>query len=211
MAIEFGATPWGRAWLRTIESTTVTTPNPLLPKARSLARNDAVTALTTATGHVEAEVVVRDVTHHVHIQLPRWAGRTQADATELLAAALTGNIGLAPGDLPDALEADLNRHGIDIAVATGEQDADCTCPTRRTDCVHVLATLYTLVQRIDETPALAISLRTPTPEPAEQPDPGWMSLTDINAADFYGRAETGCDGASSQTLRLSHQPGWILS
>lgn len=43
MPVEFGATPWGRAWVRAIEPTVVAAPNPLLPKARSLARNKAVT------------------------------------------------------------------------------------------------------------------------------------------------------------------------
>ena len=36
---EFGYTPWGRDFLRIAEPTDVTKPEPLLPRARSLARN----------------------------------------------------------------------------------------------------------------------------------------------------------------------------
>ena len=93
---------------------------------------------------------------------------------------------LAVGDLPDMLEADLKHHGISIAVELDRQLAACDCRTGKRPCIHILATIYTLVQLIDERPALAIELRSSGSEVAVQSDPGWIELTEIDAASFYG-------------------------
>ena len=183
---EFGATPWGRAWIRTIESTTAAGPNPLLPKARSLARNHAVT-LTTEAGRVEAEVKVSGATQRVRIDLPTWPPRQREDAERLIAKALADNRGLATGDLPDALEASLREHDIGIAVALDEQEAVCDCRTRKRPCVHILATIYALGQRVDERPVLAVELWSAGVEVVTTPaDPDWVVLGDIDPATFYG-------------------------
>lgn len=182
---EFGATPWGRAWLRTIESATVTVPDPLLPKARSLVRNDAVTSLSLGAGRVDGVVGVRGVSHHVRIELPLWDDRARRYATRLLADARTGDPGLASGDLPDSLEVELGRHGVAIAVPAGERVVECSCPARRSPCVHALATLYALVRRIDEHPAVAVEVRGVVSDSSPVTDSAWIRLTDLNAQGFY--------------------------
>ncbi|PKW17262.1 SWIM zinc finger family protein [Saccharopolyspora spinosa] len=185
MMPEFGATTWGRAWVRAIEPTGVSAPNPLLPKARTLARNKAVT-LTPEPGRVIGNVATAGAVHHVRIDLPLWTVRDSAEAERLQAKALANHLGLAPGDLPDELEEDLRQHKIAIAVCLDEQQADCDCRSQRRPCIHILATLYTLAQLIDERPALAIDLRSPTAERAEPPDPDWIPLTELDAQRFYG-------------------------
>ncbi|MGK5691814.1 SWIM zinc finger family protein [Streptomyces sp. URMC 128] len=185
MPAEFGATPWGRIWVRTVESTAAAGPNPALPKARSLARNHAAT-LTVGTGRVEAEVVVSGRTQQVRIDLPRWSEEERAEAERLVGKALAEHQNLAAGDLPDSLEADLRREKIGVAVALDDMDAACDCKTRRRPCVHVLATLYTLSQRIDERPLLALELRSPGWEPAAPADPDWTPLADLDVESFYG-------------------------
>ena len=185
MPAEFGATPWGRAWLRTIESPAATRPNPALPRARSLARNDAVT-LTIATGLVHAEVTTSGATNRVRLDIPRWPDRSMAEADRLVAEALADHRSLALGDLPDDLEARLRRHEIDVAVPLDELSADCDCRTRRRFCAHVMATVYVLTQRIDERPALAIELRSARTSLVGPSDPDWISLSDLDVATFYG-------------------------
>ena len=159
---EFGATPWGRAWVRAVESTAVTRPNPLLPKARSLARNNAVTDLRTEPGRITATVSG----HTVHIGLPLWT-----EAPEGVVADHTG-------DLPDELADTLT-----VAVPLAEQHTECGCRARTPHCAHVLATLYTLAQRVDERPVLAVTLRYPLAAPI---DPNWLPLQEIDVAGFYG-------------------------
>jgi uncharacterized Zn finger protein len=189
MPTEFGATGWGRAWVRAVESTAVTAPNPLLPKARSLARNDAVSTLDTAAGRITAEVVDRGATHRVVLDIPLWTGQVRAVVDRLVDRALVDNPGLAPGDLPDALATELARRGIDIAVPPARQTADCTCVSRKTPCAHVLAVHYALAQRVDEQPALALALRTPhrATSTQRQADPDWIELAELAPAGFYGR------------------------
>lgn len=176
---EFGATPWGRAWVRAVEPTTGG-PNPLLPRARSLARNHAVT-LSVAAGRVDAMVTVTGTAHTVHLDTPLWTEGALATALRLVA----GHRDAVAGDLPDALEAEFRRHGIVVAVAPDERTSGCDCRTRRRPCVHVLATVYALAQLVDERPAVLLDLftsGTPTPAPATD----WIALADLDAAHFYG-------------------------
>jgi uncharacterized Zn finger protein len=174
---EFGATPWGRAWVRTIERTTGP-PNPLLPKARNLARHRAT--LSVGPGRVEAEVA----SCQVRIDVPAWPEPTRAEVSRLAAEAATRHHGLAAGDLPDALVADLDRHGIAFAVRPDETTSTCHCRTRRRPCVHVLAAVYALAQLVDERPALALELRSLDLAPTD-PSPDRIPLTSLRGEEFY--------------------------
>ncbi|RDI62709.1 SWIM zinc finger family protein [Nocardia pseudobrasiliensis] len=182
---EFGATRWGRAWIRTVEKTTASVPNPALPRARSVARNQGAT-LTVEVGMVTAKVVVSGSEFTVTIELPLWSEETKKDAERLIAKSLAANPGLAAGDLPDGLEADFAAAGIAVAVPLDEQISTCDCRTRKRPCVHILATLYALSLRVDERPRLAVELRTDSATVAEQADPDWIPLTELDAAAFYG-------------------------
>ncbi|MFE9580426.1 SWIM zinc finger family protein [Nocardia sp. NPDC006044] len=185
MPAEFGATPWGRAWTRVVESTTAAVPNPLLPKARSVARNHGAT-LTTEVGLVIAKVVVSGTESTVRIELPRWPEETERDAERLIAKSLAANPGLAGGDLPDSLEGEFAAAGITFAVPLAEQAATCDCRTRKRPCLHILAGLYALSMRVDERPRLAVELRMDSTAVAEEADPDWIPLTELDAASFYG-------------------------
>jgi uncharacterized Zn finger protein len=185
MPAEFGATPWGRAWMRTVESTSAAGPNALLPKARSLARNHAAT-LTTETGRVTARVAASGAVNTVQIDLPPWPDTVRAEAEGLIAKALADNPGLATGDLPDSLESDFADHGVSVAVGLAEQRSTCDCRARKRPCVHILATIYTLSMKVDERPALAVELRCAAIELAPAPDPDWIPLGEIDVANFSG-------------------------
>jgi uncharacterized Zn finger protein len=191
---EFGATAWGRAWVRTIERTD-RPPNPLLPKARSLARNQAVT-LSVTPGRVDADVVDRGAAHRVRIDVPRWPEPTRAEAARLVADA--GHRGLATGDLPDAIEAQLRGRGIATAATPEADTSGCDCRTRRRPCVHVLAAVYALAQLVDERPALAVELRSVE---VAAPSSEWIPVTHLHATAFYGAPVT-----SAHPLRPGHRP-----
>ncbi|MFC7448842.1 hypothetical protein [Rhodococcus daqingensis] len=191
MAAEFGATAWGRAWLRTIESTAAAAPNTQLPQARSLARGGAVTFTDVSAGRIGAEVVARQNTYAVAIAVPRWDDATRARVRALLDAA--GRVGgAASGDLPDAVVAELLSAGIAVAAQPAECGVSCTCTGRRSPCLHHLATVYALVQQIDEEPALAVRLRSDDSHAGGSADPGapgrqdWVPLSEVDPATFYG-------------------------
>jgi len=72
MANEFGVTAWGRAWLRTVERTAASGPNPSLPTARTLARNGSVEFTVVSSGTVVPQVSTRAKPSSVTVGLPPW-------------------------------------------------------------------------------------------------------------------------------------------
>jgi uncharacterized Zn finger protein len=191
MAAEFGATAWGRAWLRTIESTAAATPNAQLPEARRLARAGSVTLTSVSAGRVDAEVAAKQKSYAITIEVPGWDEAALARVREALGAAAVGDRG-ASGDLPDAPVAELRGAGISVAATPAECTATCACTSRRAPCLHHLATVYALVQLIDEEPALAVRLRSDGSVAVGPADPGsreasdWIDLSEVDPASFYG-------------------------
>ncbi|MDF0529331.1 SWIM zinc finger family protein [Tsukamurella sp. 8F] len=185
MMSEFGATVWGRAWTRTVEKTSASVPNPSLPKARTVARNQGAT-VTTEVGTVTATVAVSGAAANVRIEFPSWPEPVQRTARELLAASLAAHPGLAAGDLPDGLADDFASAGITFAVPLDEHTATCDCRSRKRPCVHILATLYALSMRIDERPRLALELRMAGSDAVDDADREWIPLDDLDVATFYG-------------------------
>lgn len=188
---EFGATLWGRAWLRTVERTDGT-PRAQLPKARSLARNRKVDLVLpgadAADGSPAVTAAVRDgsSTHTVTLAPCGWSAAEQDAAGSVLA-------GLRPdpsGDLPDDLVGRFGDAGVPVVPAAPDETATCTCRARSRPCAHILATLYTLVSTIDERPVTALELRCPDGVgnggvADAGSDADWIALEDIDPATFF--------------------------
>lgn len=150
MAIEFGATAWGRDWVRIAQPTGATRPNPALPRARTLARNDRVRAAHLTPGSITATVDDRtdpDVT----LAFPPWTEAQRAVATDLLSGRRAGE------DLPDELHRALTGAG--APPAPGADSVSGTCSCGKYPCAHFLAVLFEVARRLDERPASALALR----------------------------------------------------
>lgn len=188
MGAEFGVTAWGRAWLRTVESTAASAPNPAIPQARSLARNGSVHLTTIEAGRVLAEVTVRGKVFPVAVQVPVWTKKDAGAVRRLLDRAGARDRRVSAGELPDALVADLLAEDIAVAPPIAEHAATCGCTGRRRPCVHHLAVLYGLAQKVDEEPAVAVALREKGGRSAATATPAsdWIALTEIDPAGFYG-------------------------
>nr|AHE14661.1 putative SWIM Zn-finger [uncultured bacterium] len=195
MTPEFGATAWGRAWLRLAEPTAVGTIDTRLPKARALARRGQVDGLATGPGRVSAVVRVRDAEHPVRLGFAPWPAATRDRITAFLRDDASARRALSAGDAPDALAAAV----ADVAPGPDDLDPGCPCRERRRPCLHQLAVLYALVQRIDEAPALALELRgwQPPAGPAGDGDErpaGRIPLTAVDPASFYAWRAAPADG-----------------
>ncbi|QXW04080.1 SWIM zinc finger family protein [Rhodococcus globerulus] len=189
MATEFGVTAWGRVWLRTVEQTSTSGRNPALPTARTLARNGGVTFTDISAGTVSAQVTAKGKTSTVVVTVPLW-DKTQSDtAARMIRALGTTNRSVSTGELPDSVVADLQARDITVAVNLSECTATCDCSSRRTPCVHHLAAIYALAGRIDEEPALAVTLRTKQAKrrnsAAKKPQGEWIPLREIDVGSFY--------------------------
>lgn len=176
MTDEFGVTPWGRDWARLAQPTSITRPNPAIPRARSLARNDCVGDLVLVAGSVTATVSLkRD--YAVTLSCPPWTA-SEADLARTLL------VDAPSGDLPDSLHSEAAKSGLAVGPGKDELASTCTCTQRAKPCVHVLAVYFELARRIDEQPHLALTLRgldRPTDETASR-----IPIGRLDPASFYG-------------------------
>ncbi|MGH3785681.1 MAG: SWIM zinc finger family protein [Pseudonocardiaceae bacterium] len=176
MSREFGTTAWGRDWLRLAEPTSITRADPMLPRARSLARADRVHDLDIASGHVTAVVDNRE-RHRVHITVSTWNDAQLARARSVLAKAPPGE------DLPDSLHTALRDAGQNLAPNPASLTTTCSCQSRKNPCRHLLATYFELARRLDERPRLALVLHGLT---AISPNTARIPLSLIDPTSFYG-------------------------
>ncbi|MGH3903367.1 MAG: SWIM zinc finger family protein [Pseudonocardiaceae bacterium] len=184
---EYGATVWGQAWLRLAEPTSTSGIDTRLPRARALARRGAVLRLQAVPCRVRAEVVVRGREHPVEIRFPTWTAE-QRDLIEGYLRAHTGAAtALTNGDAPDELAIALTAAGSNSAPRIEEVDVRCPCRETRRPCLHALAVCYALVQRIDEEPALALTMRGYERDGSDrcESDNAWIPLDDIDARGFF--------------------------
>ncbi|MFI6998140.1 hypothetical protein [Nocardia sp. NPDC050175] len=178
---EFGYTKWGRDWVRLAEPLSQTRPEPLLPRARSIARNHGVKAtiegrVVRATIHRGSEASV------IHLEV-----------TPMPRAAIT-----AIGEiLPDTtvLTDDMHRAVVaaELSIAPVLAGTDCSCKARTARCLHVLAAFYDMASRVDENPRLALEVQgyfqaaqDDSPAPVEVPR--WVPINTFAPATYFDAA-----------------------
>ncbi|PXX54034.1 hypothetical protein DFR70_12515 [Nocardia tenerifensis] len=175
---DFGYTIWGRDWVRLAEPIRQTRPEPLLPRARSIARNNGV----------QATIEGRTVRATIH--RGNEASVIYLEVAPLSRAAIT-----AIGEvIPDTavLTDDMHRAlgAANIAIAPVLAGTDCSCKARTLRCVHVLATFYDMARRVDENPVLALEIQgyfqaaqEDSPAPVEAPR--WVPLNSFDPANYF--------------------------
>ncbi|WP_040791147.1 SWIM zinc finger-containing protein [Nocardia paucivorans] len=156
---EFGYTPWGMDWVRLAEPLRQTRPDPLLPRARSIARHNGVRT------DIEGRIV------RAHIHRGGQASIAHLEFAPLSHTALTALATIIP-PTPIVLTDDMHRaavtagaHPAPVLVAT-----DCSCSARTPRCVHVLATCYAMARHVDENPRLSLEIQGYGTTPAEVVD-----------------------------------------
>ncbi|MFQ6397299.1 hypothetical protein ACLMAJ_28055 [Nocardia sp. KC 131] len=178
---EFGYTTWGMDWVRLAEPLRRTRPEPLLPRARSIARNNGVQA--TIEGRIVRGAIHRggqaSVTHVEVAPLPRAAVTAIA---EVIAD---------PTVLTDDMHRALAIAGISPAPALAS--VDCSCSARSAHCVHVYAVFYEIARRVDEDPRLALELQGYFQAAQDDPEttveaPRWVPINTLEPADYFAIA-----------------------
>ncbi|MFC8529527.1 hypothetical protein [Nocardia sp. NPDC057227] len=175
---EFGYTRWGMDWVRLAEPLRSTRPEPLLPRARSIARNSGVRTV------VEGRLV------RATIQRGGQASVTHLEVAAPAGAAVAAVAGLVPDPalLGDDAHAALRAAGIDPAPVLAA--TDCSCSARRERCVHLLALCYEVARQVDAEPALALRIGGFLDPAAGAPDTPaaprrWIPLADMDAAGWF--------------------------
>ncbi|MEU4705647.1 hypothetical protein AB0G00_04375 [Nocardia salmonicida] len=174
---EFGYTLWGRDWVRLAEPLRQTRPEPLLPRARSIARNDGV----------GIEIEGRTVRAHLH--RGGQASIAHVEVAPLSRAAVTA-IGHTITD-PTILTDEMHRALLDEghSPAPSLVSTDCSCSARTARCVHVFAMLYTIARKVDENPRLALELQgyfdATTDSDLPTQEPRWTSINSLDPSRFF--------------------------
>ncbi|MFC3962090.1 hypothetical protein [Nocardia jiangsuensis] len=175
---EFGYTRWGMDWVRLAEPLRSTRPEPLLPRARSIARNSGVRTV------VDGRLV------RATIQRGGQASVTHLEVAPPARAAVAAVAGLVPDPalLGDDAHAALRAAGIDPAPVLAA--TDCSCSARRERCVHLLALCYEVARQVDAEPALALRIGGFLDPAAGAPDTPaaprrWIPLDDMDAAGWF--------------------------
>ncbi|OUC76196.1 SWIM zinc finger family protein [Gordonia lacunae] len=184
---EFGFSRWGAEIVRLAEPIATRSPNPLAPRARSVARNGGVT-LTIDGRSVSGLVQRGGDASMAHLEFD--------PMTSVTASALRDLLG--PSTEPTD---DMHRRVVEAAAwsAADLDVADCSCRARGDRCLHILATLYALAAAIDREPALALRLRgfeepldgAPADSPSDaggptgRTPPRWSALTAFDVRDYW--------------------------
>ncbi|WP_228002055.1 hypothetical protein [Nocardia australiensis] len=184
---EFGYTAWGMDWVRLAEPLSQTRPEPLLPRARTIARNNAVQA--TIEGRIVRAAIHRggraSVSHIEVAPLPRAA-----------VTAISAVIG-APAVLTDEMHRALVTAGSGPAPALAS--TDCSCSARSARCLHVLAACYDIARRVDENPRLALELQGYFQAALEDSStaiepPRWVPINALDPATYFDTVPTDRQG-----------------
>ncbi|MET7769834.1 hypothetical protein [Nocardia sp. NPDC005366] len=179
---EFGYTAWGMDWVRLAEPLRQSRPDPLLPRARSIARNGGV-----RTG-IEGRVV------RAGIHRGDQASVTHLEVAPLSRAAITALAAAIPEPtvLTDETHRALTAAGISPAPVLAA--TDCSCSARTPRCVHVLSAIYDMARRVDENPRLTLEIQgyfdaaTGARSPARVEVPRWTALNALDPADYFDLA-----------------------
>ena len=177
---EFGYTRWGMDWVRLAEPLRLTRPDPLLPRARSIARNNGVG--TETEGRIVRARIHRggqaSVTHIELTPLPR-----------PVVTALATIVGTAPTIPTDEMYTAAAEAGLPVAPVPAA--IDCSCSARTDRCVHVLATFYELARQVDQNPRFGLELQGYGDDPeaddsgAPAEAPRWIPLNSLEPAQYF--------------------------
>lgn len=192
MLAEFGFSRWGADVVRLAEPLSAGVPNPLAPRARSLARNHGVD-LAVAGNAVTGLVSSGAQASIARLEFAAMSNDTAGTIRELLGSATE----------PDDDVHQRTRTAAGSGAGPRITTADCSCRARGDRCVHILATLYALAAAIDHRPALALELqgfdRFPAAQSDSQPGSGseprsiarWVPLAGLGIRDYWDPPFTG--------------------
>ncbi|MCF8570684.1 hypothetical protein L5G32_10430 [Gordonia sp. HY002] len=177
MTPQFGFTTWGADIVRLAEPVTASTPNTSAPRARSIARNGGVTL----------DIDGRQITARIHRGGEASIAHLEIAAMEPpVMAALRDELG-SRTEPDDAVHAALRARGLRPAATLAA--ADCSCRARTTMCVHVLAALYALAERVDHSPSTVLGMQAGVDgsddAAANGPPPRWTPIAALDVRDYF--------------------------
>ena len=155
----FGATWWGRAWVRALEGRARLDAN-RLPRGRSYARENRVRDLVVGPGGVRASVQGRQRTPYaVQLGVREFTADEWDAVTGAIAAKAGHAAALFAGELHPEILDDAASVGVHLLPEVGELEPSCTCPDFADPCKHAAAVCYLVADVLDDDPFELFHLR----------------------------------------------------
>ncbi|NKQ53090.1 hypothetical protein HFP15_09365 [Amycolatopsis sp. K13G38] len=155
----FGSTWWGRAWVEALEGRAKLDPN-RLPRGRTYARQDRVSALDVKAGEVRAWVRgSRAVPYRVTIRVRTFGEEQWTVLLDTIGRQLGYTAALLDGELPPELASTAREAGADLLPGPGDLRPRCSCPDSADPCKHSAAVCYLVADEVDADPFVLFLLR----------------------------------------------------
>lgn len=161
MARQFGATPWGLAWIDAIESR-ADGDSGRLSRGRTYARQGKVHAVEVLPGRVAGRVTGTGLEPEEYTADVTVRALSETDwelLIECIVQRAAHAAALLTGALPVALLTDAAAVGVTILPGPDDLQLDCTCPDWGDPCKHVAALCYLITDLIDADPFTVLLLR----------------------------------------------------
>ncbi|MEJ7585244.1 MAG: SWIM zinc finger family protein, partial [Acidimicrobiales bacterium] len=155
----FGATWWGKAWIKALEGRARLDPN-RLPRGRTYARQSRVGELSVKPGEVTAGVSGSRPTPYIVRLGVRTLSETEWDALLDVIASRAGHAAaLLDGELDPGVADDAAAAGADLLPGPGDLTTRCSCPDWAEPCKHAAAVCYLVADVLDADPFALLLLR----------------------------------------------------
>ncbi|MBX3286977.1 MAG: SWIM zinc finger family protein [Actinobacteria bacterium] len=159
MAVQFGHTWWGRAWVDALEQRARVDPN-RLARGRTYARQDRVTSLAVERGRVLASVRgSRRLDYRTRIDVRTYGDDEWARVVDAIAGRAGHTAALLDGELEPGVVDDAREAGVELLPSRGDLKPHCSCPDDAVPCKHAAAVCYLVAEVLDDDPFTLFALR----------------------------------------------------
>ncbi|MFE3633679.1 SWIM zinc finger family protein [Streptomyces sp. NPDC059168] len=154
----FAASWWGRAWLRSLEESSLDSGR--LSRGRTYARGGAVGPVTVAPGSAAAPVQgSRRTPYRSTVQVEQLTDRQWDRLLDMIAERAANIAALLDGEMPAGLADDAEAAGVPLLPGPRDLDPECSCPDWGYPCKHAAALCYQVARLLDRDPFVLLLLR----------------------------------------------------
>ncbi|MFD8029716.1 SWIM zinc finger family protein [Streptomyces sp. NPDC059717] len=154
----FAESWWGRAWLRSLEESSLDTGR--LSRGRTYARGGAVGPVTVAPGSAAAPVQgSRRAPYRSTVQVEQLTDQQWDRLLDMIAERAANIAALLDGEMPAGLADDAEAAGVPLLPGPRDLDPECSCPDWGYPCKHAAALCYQVARLLDRDPFVLLLLR----------------------------------------------------
>ena len=185
-ADRFGATWWGRLWIKGLEQLGDDYEN-RLPRGKKYAEDGHVSHFGVKPGEIEARVHGRK-TYNVTLGLPALTPAQWEKALARIAQESRFVASLLAGEMPQGLDETFREAGASLYPRVPKElQTHCDCPDWANPCKHVAAVCYVMAEALDRDPWLLFDLRGKSREEVLQALQAALDAADVAAPKKRGR------------------------